>query len=56
MTLERNINHCENLGRFAGSTMNVVLHDAVVEDAVALVQRIDLFAVVYLHLDRKSVV
>ena len=45
ITLERNIHYCKNLRRLSRSTMYVVLHDGVVEDAVALLQGIGILAV-----------
>ena len=50
MVLKRNIHYCENLSRLAWSTMNVVLDDRVVEDAVALFQSVGLLAIDNLNL------
>ena len=48
--LKWNVNYCENLCRLAGSAVYVMVHDAVVENRVALFQVVGLLALDNLYL------
>ena len=48
--LKWNVNYSQDLGALAWCTMHVVVHDAVVEDRVALFQVVGLLAIDNLHL------
>ena len=50
MVLEWDVNYCENLSTLARGTMNVVLDDRVVEDAIALFQGVGILAIDHLYL------
>ena len=48
--LEGDIDNCQNFCTLAGGTMHMMFHDGIVENAVALLQRVSLLAIDDFHL------
>ena len=47
---EWNIYYCEDLGALSRGTMNVVLHNTIVENGITLCEQVFILAILYLDL------